>query len=294
MSETTNMVHTGRYDSSIPLATAKFPELLTMCERDMMAWGRNNVDGLRGTWVNNLYILVHVPWDAIAVVTNDGVARPITTHPNFKAWENEMNPDEFYSTFGTDWVPQDEEKDDDETRKRTSLQWWQEVKADQTKLMAWLRKQYHGEATAAVRIRSFLDKYEKQARDPKWVMTVEEIAGQEQMHAEWVGELLRTRGEEPKVNISKDEPYWEATLSGIDSWESGCAVAAHAEKMRLARIRVIVADPDTPEDIKDVFSRILPQEEFHERAFRSFTTDSALTAALENHTIGAAALGLAE
>lgn len=175
---------------------------------------------------------------------------------------------------------------------RTSAEWWQAVKADPALLMDWLRKQYHGEATAAVRMREFLARFGGQARDPRWVTTVEEIARQEETHAGWVGELLRARGEEPAAIANKSERYWEATLPGIESWETGCAVAAHAEAMRLDRIRVIAADPDAPADVRDVFARILPQEIFHERAFRAFASDEALTATLEGHVSGAQALGL--
>jgi rubrerythrin len=175
---------------------------------------------------------------------------------------------------------------------KTSAGWWQTVKADPELLLDWLRKQYHGEATAAVRMRDFLNRYGEQARDPRWVATVEEIARQEELHASWVGELLGARGEEPTIIPDKAERYWQATLPGIESWESGCAVAAHAEAMRLERIRVIAADLDAPADIREVFARILPQEEFHERAFRAFASDEALTAALEGHAAGAEALGL--
>jgi len=105
---------------------------------------------------------------------------------------------------------------------------------------------------------------------------------------------LRARGEEPAVIADKAERYWRATLPGIESWDTGCAVAAHAEAMRLERIRVIAADPDAPADVREVFARILPQEEFHERAFRTFSTDAALTATLHQHLAGAQALGLVE
>jgi hypothetical protein len=55
---------------------------------------------------------------------------------------------------------------------------------------------------------------------------------------------------------------------------------------------VIADDPDAPEDVRDVFARILPQEEFHEKAFRSFSSDDALTETSDNHLQGANALGL--
>ena len=65
-----------------------------------------------------------------------------------------------------------------------------------------------------------------------------------------------------------------------------------AERMRLERIRVICADPCTADDVRDVFNRIVVQEEFHERAFREFTTDDAMQRTLDGHLAGLNALGL--
>ena len=92
------------------------------------------------------------------------------------------------------------------------------------------------------------------------------IAAQERTHASWVGQLLQARGVTPQL-LDKDDRYWRETLTGIDSLESGAAVAAHAEDMRLARIEVIASDsdPHVPDDIRSVFARILPQERFHAR-----------------------------
>lgn len=175
---------------------------------------------------------------------------------------------------------------------KTPQEWWAEVKANPELLMDWLRKQYHGERTAAVRIRDFLVRFATDKTPVRWVSVVRTIARQEEDHAAWVGELLRSRGEEPAVIEGKEERYWEATLPGIDSWASGCAVAAEAEKMRLERIKVIVDDETAPWDIREVFLKILPQEEFHERAFREYTTPEALEAHKDNHEAGLAALGL--
>ncbi len=173
---------------------------------------------------------------------------------------------------------------------KTSKEWWDRVKHDPNLLIRWLRDQYHGEAAAFIRMRKFVEAFGHQA---KWQerKTVEEIARQEGQHAQWIGELLQARGLQPYL-LAKTERYWEETLKGIDSWDSGCAVAAHAENMRLARIRAIVEDTESPADIRDVFSRILPQEEFHERAFRAFASEAALFTTLGNHLAGAEALGL--
>lgn len=64
------------------------------------------------------------------------------------------------------------------------------------------------------------------------------------------------------------------TLPQIESWETGCAVAAHAEEMRLERIKIVVSQCKD-KDIRDTFTKILKDELFHAKAFREFTTDEA-------------------
>lgn len=117
------------------------------------------------------------------------------------------------------------------------------------------------------------------------------IAGQEGDHAEWILRLLQARNIEVPADLPA-ERYWPQVEGQVTSWDTACAVAAHAEGMRLARIRVIANDSGAPDDIRETFARILPQEEFHERAFRAFATDDALGATKDNHEEGAAALGL--
>lgn len=175
------------------------------------------------------------------------------------------------------------------TVRTTSERWWQGIKQDPEAVKAWLMDQYHGEATAAERIIRFRDQYAVPGTREHRILTV--IAGQEQSHGEWVGELLRVRGGEPVVLV-KQERYWEKTLSGISDFSSGAAVAAHAEEMRLARIKVIVDDPEAPSDVRDVFRRILPQERFHARAFAQMAGSTALEAALARHEQGLEALSL--
>ena len=171
---------------------------------------------------------------------------------------------------------------------RTSEEWWKDTKASPEALVKWLKDQYHGEVTAAVRIRELILVY---AQQEAWKETVEKIAGQEEDHAEWVAGLLKARGIEPAI-LDKKERYWDNTIKQITDWDTGCAVAAHAEAMRLERIRAICNDPDAPEDIKEVFGKILVQEEFHEKAFRAFTTDDAMQRTLEGHLAGMNELGL--
>jgi rubrerythrin len=63
-------------------------------------------------------------------------------------------------------------------------------------------------------------------------------------------------------------------------------------EMRLERIRAIASDCDAPEDIRAVFQRILPQEEFHARAFRKMTSEDVYQNTTDAHELGRIALGL--
>ena len=176
-----------------------------------------------------------------------------------------------------------------EVQPRTSEEWWANVREDEGQLNRWLEKQYHGEVTAAERILDFARTYTEP--DTRAARLLNIIAGQETDHAKWVGDLLVARGIEPVV-LEKPERYWEQTLPKIGSFASGAAVAAHAEHMRLERIGVIAHDLSAPQDIRTVFDRILPQEVFHERAFRSLAGPDAMEATIEAHQQGRQEIGL--
>lgn len=170
----------------------------------------------------------------------------------------------------------------------TSKLWWDSVKSDSEKFNDWLVKQYRGEVTAASRIVEFANKYATSSRD-KRILGV--IAGQESKHADWVLSLLASRGVTPKVEHA-EERYWKETLPEIESFETGAAVGAHAEAMRLERIRVICDDDSAPTDVRDVFKKILREEIFHEKAFRSMAGVQAMLATQDSHNKGLELLGL--
>jgi hypothetical protein len=90
----------------------------------------------------------------------------------------------------------------------------------------------------------------------------------------------------------KQDRYWQRTVPEVTDLATGAAVGAHAEKMRLQRIEAIANDADADADIRSVFARILPQERFHERAFRSLATPAALAATEGAHELGRRVLGL--
>lgn len=172
---------------------------------------------------------------------------------------------------------------------KTSAQWWAETKADPEKLLAWLQRQYTGERTAVERLEKFLEAYPPE--NAKYVNVVKAIIRDEAQHAEWIGELLTARGVELEVGESENR-YWAETLQGIDSFEKWAAIAAHAESMRLERIKAIARDEDAPDDIRLTFTKILRDEQFHDTAFHMMTTKAELDATAGNHDLGLKALGL--
>jgi rubrerythrin len=174
---------------------------------------------------------------------------------------------------------------------KTSKQWWTELKTDEKKIIAWLRKQYHGEALAAERLNQIVDRLHDSNPHKK---TIQKIAQQEAMHSVWIQLLLISRGQTPKL-LKRKSRYWTRTLPrGFASMNLTdlAAIGAHAEKMRLGRIRTIASDRRAPKDIRDVFQRILSQEEFHERAFRRIAGKTRMLQAEANHKKGMRALGL--
>ena len=170
-----------------------------------------------------------------------------------------------------------------------SKTWWSTIKSDREAFTAWLYDQYRGEVTAGGRIDALRDTFAKPGTKAHRVLSV--VAAQERKHGRWVAALLEARGLEVRVE-TKEDRYWRATVPEITDLETGAAVGAHAERMRLARIEVIVDDAGAPEDVREVFRRILPEERFHERAFRRLATEASLARTATAHDLGRRALGL--
>ena len=70
------------------------------------------------------------------------------------------------------------------------------------------------------------------------------------------------------------------------------AVAAHAEEMRLERIKVIMEDETADSDIVNTFKNIYKDELFHAKGFRLISGDEYYNKASESHAKGLEALGL--
>lgn len=171
---------------------------------------------------------------------------------------------------------------------KTSIEWWNETKSNTERLHDWLKDQYHGEVMAAERINFFITSKLEDGWQKRIVLTIEK---QEATHAEWIADLLVARKIEPAI-LNKEERYWDMVESTNDSPEYSCAIAAHAEEMRLERIKVIAEDKEAPEDIREVFKKILIQERFHAKAFKTLCGNKYYAETAAQHAKGLEALGL--
>ena len=172
---------------------------------------------------------------------------------------------------------------------KTTEQWLDGILSSKAELDHWLERQYIGELTAAKRIRALAD-----TAPEKFKPVINRIAGDETQHAFWVGMLLKTRGiNTPNVDKADAEArYWKPILSELDTFEKTAAAGHHAEGMRLIRIRALAADERVDSDIREVFAKILPDEEFHERAFGAMTSKEAIEVTRNLHELGLELLGL--
>lgn len=165
--------------------------------------------------------------------------------------------------------------------------WINEVKASPAKFNQWLTRQYIGEMLAAERIEQLAEQVPERQQG-----VIHRIADDEQLHANWVRGLLEVRCIPlPQVSIEGTR-YWEPILGQGLTVQQLLAAGAHAEEMRLHRIRAIVADEEFPEDVREVFGNILPDEEFHARAFAAAAGPAAVAEAAGRHQQGMAMLGL--
>lgn len=166
-------------------------------------------------------------------------------------------------------------------------EWLAKVTSSNEELTHWLQRQYIGEITAARRISGLVE-----SSPEKFKKVISRIADDELRHAEWVGELLTSRGIALPQIKDAEIRYWEPILSELDSFEKTAAAGHHAEGMRLVRIRALCESSEIDDDIRGVFQRILPDEEFHEQAFKAMSTDESIAFMRDKHEAGLERLGL--
>jgi rubrerythrin len=170
---------------------------------------------------------------------------------------------------------------------KTTQQWLAEVKANPEKLTHWLKRQYIGEALAADRIKALAEITTGQHK-----AALEYIASDEAKHSGWVAELLKARGIELPVPSYDGTRYWAPILANLNTFAELMGAGHHAETMRLVRITALAADEEIDADIREVFTKILPDEERHARLFAAMSDANAIASTKDLHQKGLEALGL--
>lgn len=166
-------------------------------------------------------------------------------------------------------------------------QWLDKVTSSKDELHHWLERQYIGEMTAAKRIRKLADEAPE-----KFKPVINRIADDEAQHAFWVGELLVARNIQIPLIEHPEDRYWKPILSELDTFEKTAAAGHHAEGIRLVRIRALAESDKVDSDIREVFRKILPDEEFHEKAFGRMSDNEAIKYMQDKHEAGLEMLGL--
>lgn len=172
--------------------------------------------------------------------------------------------------------------------------WWNKTKKNEDLLIRWLKRQYTGERKAAIRLKQVIQLAKKRGISPYRVSDLRIIAVDEAVHCVWIGKLLKNRGIKPPI-ISHKDRYWSSAMpENMEdySMEELFAIGAHAEEMRLSRIKAIASDVTCPHDIRETFKLILRDEEIHAKTFRLLTSDRAYRAQAKNHKVGKKMLGL--
>lgn len=148
----------------------------------------------------------------------------------------------------------------------TTRDWWAETKSDPEKLAHWLKRQYVGELAAVNLLSEVLLKFGADMTKKQW-HDVYTVMQQEALHAHWVKGLLDSRGLSVDKDADPQRRYWMEVLPEVDDLQKAGAAAYDAEHMRLYRIREIAQDTEATQDIREVFAKILPHEEWHEEVF---------------------------
>ena len=174
--------------------------------------------------------------------------------------------------------------------KRITEKWWQACLEDKEKLEHWLVSLYNNEKDAEERFLDFANKYcdeDKEAYD-----TFVNIASQEKNHAILVEKILIDRGISLYNKSSKNGRYWRNTLPCICDKETSAAIGAYAEGLSLKRMRVIIRNENTPQDLKELFKVIEPEESYHAKALTGIAKKNGMDKVRDCHDKGLEALGL--
>lgn len=137
--------------------------------------------------------------------------------------------------------------------------WWTRTVADNDKLTKWLQKLQRTELGGYQDHIDYMSTHEVTDRERK-ILT--NIAEDELVHSGLLVAMFEERGI-AVVPEGVQSTYWDDVLTDVSSTAEYCAANYFGEALASYRFELILGMPNTPEDIRYVISRALPDEIFH-------------------------------
>jgi rubrerythrin len=174
--------------------------------------------------------------------------------------------------------------------KQITQKWWNNCLNNSEKLELWLVSLYNNEADAEERFKDFANTYCVKGSEEYELFY--QIANEEANHAILVEKVLEERGIALHKKSSKNGRYFRNVMPCVVDRKTAAAIGAYAETLSLNRMRVIISDENTPEDLRKLFSIIEPDESKHVKILSKIATKYGIKAVKDCHDKGLDALGL--
>ena len=150
--------------------------------------------------------------------------------------------------------------------------WWVRTVNDPERLTLWLQKLQRTELSGYQDHIDFMEKFTITDRDRR-ILT--NIAEDELTHSNLLIDLFWGRNI-PVVAVGATSTYWDEILAKVNTVEDYCAANYFGEALASYRFEIILGMKETPGDIKEVISRVLPDEIFHRETLMRLAGDEVI------------------
>lgn len=157
--------------------------------------------------------------------------------------------------------------------------WWERTIKDEAKLILWLQKLQQTEIGGYDDYMVFIRQFEPEERTRK---IFSNIADDELKHSGLIVDLLEARGYRNSLD-DLSSTYWATMNENIIDLKTAAAVNYFGEALAAFRFEVIAEHKETPGDIKELLSKVLPDEQFHRETLKRIAGNDLLESMAEKH-----------
>jgi hypothetical protein len=167
--------------------------------------------------------------------------------------------------------------------------WWETKLTDGT-MDAWLVRLRATEWDAANRFQLALDTWPAEMHERE---VFKGIMEDERRHSLMVERVLLERGIPfPQLATSGRERYWEQVWPRVTGFRFACAALAFGETLAITRFRVIIDHPNTPDYVRELIERVVPDERRHINSLTRIAGIRIMNEMREHHENGMQALNI--